>query len=92
MPGVPSLVLVPKQVCLVHDLGLLKKKKKKPMYLVEYLRKNTTIKVLGQGPTTKICRDHGPGLDLGKKRGRKKKAEYTLRTDPRIIIKKNNLK
>ena len=47
------------------------------MYLVEYLRKNTTIKVLGQGPTTKICRDHGPGLDLGKKRGRKKKKQNT---------------
>ena len=49
------------------------------MYLVEYLRKNTTIKVLGQGPTTKICRDHGPGLDLGKKRGRKKKSRIHIK-------------
>ena len=56
MLRVPSPVLVPKQVCLVHDLGLKKEKEKEKhtMYLVQYLRKNTTTRVPGLGPTAKF--------------------------------------
>ena len=54
MLGVPSPILVPKQVCLVHDLGLKKEKEKHTMYPVQYLRKNTTTRVPGLGPTAKF--------------------------------------
>ena len=55
MPGIPSPLLDKKGVCLVHDLGLEKKKKKKhPMYPVQYLCSKTTTKVPDPEPTAKL--------------------------------------
>ena len=46
-----------KGIYLVHDLGLKKKKKKKrPMYPVQYLHSKTTTRVPDPGPIVRLVR------------------------------------
>ena len=59
---------------MVHDLGLRKKKEKKkrehPMYPVQYLHNNTTIRVPDLGPTAKLV---GTMAQDSVQKGKKKK-------------------
>ena len=67
---------------MVHDLGLRKKKKKRerehPMYPVQYLHNNTTIRVPDLGPTAKLV---GTMAQDSVQKGKKKKKH----TNPHVI-------
>ena len=82
MPRIPSPILAKKRgggVCLVHDLRLKKKKRKHPMYPVQYLHNKTTTRVPNPGPTTKLVRI------MAHDSVQKKKKKKRGRTDPHAI-------
>ena len=90
MPGIPNPMLVPKQVYLVHDLGL--GKQKSPMYPVQYLRKNTTTRVSSPRLTAKFVVTPAQDLVKKKKKSNKNKiVEYILRVDPHIMIRSRQI-
>ena len=80
---------------------LEKKRRKNPMYPVQYLRNNITTRIFGPGSTTKLVRTMAQDSVHKKKRKKRKKkkrsnkikrAEYTLWVDPHTVKVKSSLK
>ena len=88
MPGIPSPVLDKKGVCLVHDLELEKKKKKHPMYPVQYLCSKTTTKVPDPEPTAKLVRIMAQDLVQKKKKKNRSTLEVVFK-NIQICVTKN---